>query len=197
MPRLLWSLACLLVAAGAAAQKPITGRQPLNVEADALRYDDLKQTSVFTGNVLLTRGGITIRGARMEVRQDAQGYQYGVVTAEPGQRAYFRQQREAAKDEAIEGESERIEYDGQNDVIKLIGRAELRRLRGARVVDVVSGEQIQYNSLTDVFTVDRGRQEGGPRVRATLTPQSDDTQAGAGQPGVKLRADEALGKRRP
>ena len=30
--------------------------------ADALRYDDLKQTSVFTGKVVVTKGTILIRG---------------------------------------------------------------------------------------------------------------------------------------
>ena len=48
--------------------------KPMNVEADALRHDDLAQTSVFTGNVVLTKGTILIRGTRLEVRQDADGY---------------------------------------------------------------------------------------------------------------------------
>ena len=67
----------------------------MNIEADALRYDDLKQTSVFTGNVVVTKGTIVIRGARIDVRQDPEGYQYGVVTAAPGKLAYFRQKRDA------------------------------------------------------------------------------------------------------
>ena len=59
-----------------------------------MRYDDLKQTSVFTGNVVVTKGTIIIRGARIDVRQDPEGYQYGVVTAAPGKLAYFKQKRE-------------------------------------------------------------------------------------------------------
>ena len=94
--------------------------KPMNVEADALRYDDLKQTSVFTGNVVvLTKGTIVIRGARIDVRQDPEGYQYGVVTAEPGKLAFFRQKREGV-DECIEGEAEVIEYDGKADHVKFI-----------------------------------------------------------------------------
>ena len=60
-----------------------------------MRYDDLKQTSVFTGNVVVTKGTIIIRGARIDVRQDPEGYQYGVVTAAPGKLAYFKQKRDA------------------------------------------------------------------------------------------------------
>ena len=32
--------------------------KPMNIEADAMRYDDLKQTSVFTGNVVVNKGTI-------------------------------------------------------------------------------------------------------------------------------------------
>jgi lipopolysaccharide export system protein LptA len=38
--------------------------KPMNVEADTMRYDDLNQTSVFTGKVVVTKGTIVIRGAR-------------------------------------------------------------------------------------------------------------------------------------
>src|ERR1035437_5247999 len=77
--------------------------KPMNVEVDALRYDDLKQTSVFTGNVVLTKGSILIRGGKVVVHQDPQCYQFGLVTAVPGRSAFFRQKREGV-DEYIEGE---------------------------------------------------------------------------------------------
>ena len=48
----------------------------------------------FPGGVIWTKGTIVIRGAKIDVRQDADGYQYGVVTAEPGKLAFFRQKRE-------------------------------------------------------------------------------------------------------
>lgn len=191
--RFLLCAACAL-AAGAASAEKADRKQPMNIEADALRYDDLKQSSVFSGNVVLTRGSIIIKGARIEVRQDPQGYQFGVVTAEPGQRAYFRQKRDDG-DEYIEGESETIEYDGRADVFKLIRNAQLRRLRGTQVADVVTGDVIQYNSLSDVFTVDGGTQKGGERVRATLTPRSEAPQPPASRPVAPpppLRSDDSL-----
>ena len=99
------SLSLALVAAGGSARAEKADRnKPMNIEADALRYDDLKQTSVFTGKVVVTKGTIVIRGARVDVRQDPEGYQYGVVTAEPGKLAFYRQKREGV-DEFIEGES--------------------------------------------------------------------------------------------
>lgn len=165
----------------------------MNIEADALRHDELKQTSVFSGRVVMTKGTIVLRGARLDVRQDPDGYQYGVVTAEPGKRAFFRQKRDTlpgAPDEFIEGEGEVIEYDGKADNVKFITRAELRRYRGAALSDEITGAVIVYNNLTDVFTVDgkRGATTAagdappapGSRVRAVLAPK--DPPAGATTP---------------
>ena len=146
--------------------------KPMNVEADALRYDDLRQVSVFTGHVVLTKGTIVIRGARLEVRQDPDGFQYGVVTADAGKRAFYRQKREGL-DEWIEGESEVIDYDGKADRVKFIRQAELRRLRGATPADEMAGSLITYENSTDVFTVDGGPASPRPggRVRAVLAPR--------------------------
>jgi lipopolysaccharide export system protein LptA len=147
--------------------------KPMNVEADALRYDDLKQTSEFTGHVVLTKGTILIRGARIDVRQDPEGYQYGVVTAEPGKLAFYRQKREGL-DEFIEGEGETIEYDGKADRVKFIKHAELRRFRGSTLTDEIVGGLITYDNNSDTFAVDGGPASTAPggRVRAVLSPRS-------------------------
>lgn len=169
LPALLLALAALALPAHA---ERADRNQPMNIEADALRYDDLRQTSVFTGRVVLTKGTILIRGARVDVRQDPEGYQYGVVTAAPGERAFFRQKREGV-DEYIEGEGEVIEYDGKADRVKFIRRAEMRRYRGATLADETMGSLIVYDNTTEVFTVDGGPSSPTPggRVRAVLAPR--------------------------
>ncbi|MFY3385824.1 lipopolysaccharide transport periplasmic protein LptA [Paracidovorax sp. MALMAid1276] len=187
----------LLVAAacavGAAHAEKADRAKPMNIEADALRHDELKQTSVFSGRVVMTKGTIVLRGARLDVRQDADGYQYGVVTAEPGKRAFFRQKRDTAPgapDEFIEGESEVIEYDGKADNVRFITRAELRRYRGSVLSDEITGAVIVYNNTTDVFTVDGQRASStsaagaatpapGGRVRAVLSPKDPPPNAAA------------------
>ncbi len=166
---------CLGLALGGTAWAEKADRdKPMNIESDALRYDDTRQTSVFTGNVVITKGTIVIRGHQVEVRQDTQGNQFGIATAQSGQRAFYRQKRDLL-DEFIEGEAQRIEYDSQADVVKFIGNAVLKRFRGATLADETSGSQIVYNNLTDVFTVDgsvRNTTAANPsgRVRAMLTP---------------------------
>ena len=83
------------VALPAAAERADRDK-PMNAEADALRYDDLKQTSIFTGNVVITKGTTIIRGAQVEVSQDPEGYQLAVATAAPGKLAYYRKKRDGA-----------------------------------------------------------------------------------------------------
>ena len=165
------------LATGSALAEKADQNKPMNVEADSLRYDDVNQTSVFTGNVVISKGTILIRGGKVNVRQDAEGYQYGVVTAAPGKLAYYKQKREGV-DEFIEGEADTIEYDGKADRVKFIKRAELRRLRGAAVADEMTGSLITYDNTRDVFTVDGGPGSPGTapgvpggRIRAVLSPR--------------------------
>jgi len=209
LPTLL--LAALAGLHGVAAHAEKADRaKPMNIEADALRHDELKQTSVFSGRVVMTKGTIVLRGARLDVRQDADGYQYGVVTAEAGQRAFFRQKRDTAPglpEEFIEGEGEVIEYDGKADNVRFITRAELRRYRGAALSDEITGAVIVYNNLTDVFTVDGQRKSGsaaagapaapGGRVRAVLAPKDPPPGAApepaAPSPAPALRPSNSLG----
>jgi lipopolysaccharide export system protein LptA len=190
--RLLPWLAFLL-AGGVAMAEKADRNKPMNVEADALRYDDIKQTSVFTGRVVLTKGTIVIRGGQLDVRQDAQGFQFGLVVAEPGKLAFFRQKREGV-DEFIEGEGEVIEYDGRADTVKFIKKAQLRRFRGATLNDEMTGGVILYDNTTDVFTIDGGAARGttgapGGRVRAMLTPKPEASvpaPAASGAPAQQL-----------
>lgn len=172
---LLTALFAGLVLSGAAHAERADRNKPLNAEADSLRYDDAKQTSVFTGNVVITKGSIVIRGAQVEVRQDTQGNQFGVVSGKPG---FFRQKREGL-DEFIEGQAERIEYDSKADTVKFVGAAVLRRFKGAQLNDETVGSVITYNSGNDTFSVDGGpgsRTAANPsgRVRAMLTPVAKD-----------------------
>jgi len=189
---LLFSLAVALTGAAAHAERADKGK-PMNIEADALRYDDLKQVSVFTGKVVVTKGTIVIRGARVDVRQDAEGYQHGVVTAEPGKLAFFRQKREGV-DEFIEGEGETIEYDGKADRVKFIKRAEMRRFRGATLADELTGSLIVYDNTTDVFTVDGGPASPatGGRVRAVLAPKPSASAPAVPAAPVQLRPSTSM-----
>ncbi|MDM0051039.1 lipopolysaccharide transport periplasmic protein LptA [Variovorax sp. J22R115] len=205
---LFFALALAGLASVAQAEKA-DRTKPMNIEADSMRYDDLKQTSVFTGNVVVNKGTIIIRGDRIDVRQDPEGYQFGVVTAAPGKLAYYKQKRDAGSDEWIEGEGEVIEYDSRADNVKFIRRAVMRRLIGATPNDESSGPLIVYDQSNDTFTVNgssvppnAGVASQGGRVKAILTPKPAPTapaaSAASSKPaapasGTGLRSTTTLG----
>ena len=166
----------LAVVPVAASAEKADRNKPTHIEADNLVHDELNQVSIFTGRAILRRGTMVMRGARVEMREDADGYQFGVILPEPNQRAFFRQKREGV-DEFMEGEALRIEFDGKTDRIKLIDSAEVRRYRGTVLGDQMTGKLIIYDNLADVFTIDGqrardGDKPGGGRVRAVLAPRS-------------------------
>ncbi len=159
----------------AASAEKADREKPTNIEADNLVHDELKQVSIFTGRAVLTRGTMVMRGARIEMREDADGYQSGVILPEPNKRAFFRQKREG-NDEFMEGDALRIEFDGKNDRIKLINSAEARRYRGAVLTDQMTGNLIIYDNLADVLSIDGQAAKDGSsgssgRVKAVLVPR--------------------------
>ena len=187
-------LAALALAAAVAPAEKADRNKPLNIEADSGRYDDLKQIGTFSGNVVVTKGTLTMRAAQIEVRQSADGYQHGLATATPGQLATFSQKREGV-DETIRGEAERIEYDGKADTVRFINRAVIRRYRGAVLADETAGGLITYDNTSEVFSVTGGESAASPvnpsgRVRATLAPREA---ASESTPGVLLRPSGAIG----
>jgi lipopolysaccharide export system protein LptA len=182
-------LAALALSCASALAERADRDKPMTIDADALRHDDQKLITVFTGQVTVTKGTIHMRGARIEIRQDGKGNQFGVLTPEPGQRVFFRQKREGL-DEFMEGEGERIEYDSAADTVRILRRGELRRLVGTQVADEISGNLIVYNNTTEVFTVDGlpGEPGRGGRVRAVLAPRAPSPAASAAGAATPARA---------
>ncbi|MFN7087115.1 MAG: lipopolysaccharide transport periplasmic protein LptA [Burkholderiales bacterium] len=177
---------CVLALGGASARAEKADREkPINLEADRVTVDDIKQISTFEGNVVLTQGTLVIRGDRMQVRQDNEGFKYGTAW---GNLAYFRQKREG-HDEYIEGWAERIEYDGRADKVQMFNRASMKRGQ-----DEVRGNYISYDANTEFFQVIGGGKAattgGSGRVRAVLQPKSKDQPAAA--PPVPLKPAESI-----
>jgi len=182
-------LVLLLSVAGGAHAEKADREKPINLEADKVSVDDAKQISNFEGRVVLTQGTLIIRGDRMEVRQDAQGFKTGITW---GNLAYFRQKREGY-DEYIEGWAERIEYDSRADKMQMFNRAYMKK--GS---DEVRGNYISYDANTEFFQVTGGAKQAGQdssgRVRAVLQPKPKEKPAA--QPPVPLKSSAEVGSPR-
>ncbi len=82
-------LFCLLPLAAQAAGRA-DQKQPMQIESDALRYEEASQRSVFTGSVRVNKGSIVMRGARLDIQQDAAGNQLGTMVGSSAAPAFFR-----------------------------------------------------------------------------------------------------------
>lgn len=159
-------------AAGTARAEKADREKPINIEADRVTVDDAKQIATFIGRVVLTQGTLVIRGDRMEVRQDDQGFKHGTTW---GALAYFKQKRDGY-DEYIEGWAERIEYDSRADKMEMFNRALMKK--GS---DEVRGHYISYNANTEFFQVTGGGTKAAAgsdgRVHAVIQPKPKDKPA--------------------
>lgn len=179
--RILISLALALTPGLPARAERADRDKPVNIESERMNADDAKKTSVFEGRVVLTQGTLLIRADRLTVRQDSEGLQSAVATGRP---ATFRQKREGV-DEYIDGEAERIEYDGRADRVQMFNGARVSRSGG----DEVRGSYISYDTKTESFSVQSATgappQSRDGRVRAVIMPKNKDAAAPAAPLGLR------------
>lgn len=147
--------------------------KPIELEADTVTVNDAKKTSVYTGNVILTQGTLIIRGDKLVVREDIDGFQHSTSYGNP---TTFKQKLEG-KAEYMEGSGQRIEYDGHMDKVQLYTRAWVKRGE-----DIVHGDYISYDASAEYAEVIGGGQQAkagtpatGGRVKAVIQPKKPAT----------------------
>lgn len=150
--------------------------KPTVVDSDKLNHDDAKQITIFTGNVVLTKGTLVMRGDKLELWQDTAGNYFGIMTGRP---ARFRQKREGSN-EFMDGEGLRADYDGKTEIVVLTNNAIMRRYEGDVLRDTVAGDRLTYNNVTERYAVESP--DGQGRSRMFLMPKGEPT------PGKKTPA---------
>jgi len=142
--------------------------KPIDLEADTVTVNDAKKTSTYTGNVILTQGTLIIRGDKLVIREDKEGFQHSTSYGNP---TTFKQKLEG-KSEYMEGSAQRIEYDGRMDKVQLYTKAWVKRGD-----DIVHGDYIMYDANAEYAEViGGGSQTDTPsapngRVRAVIQPK--------------------------
>jgi len=172
-------LTCGVFAASAVHAERADRDKPVNLDAAKVTIDDIKRVHIFEGNVVLTQGTLVIRSAKLVVTQDAEGFQKGVATGGADGLARFRQKRDG-KDEYMDGEGERIEYDSRSEKAEFFKRAYVKS-----GMDEVRGDFISYDGITEQYLVTAapGAKPGSEqsRVHAVIQPKGakKDTVTGA------------------
>jgi len=148
--------------------EPADRDQPVHLEAGRVTVDDIKRIHVFEGNVVLRRGSLLIRSAKLVVTQDEEGFQKGVATGGENGLARFRQKRQG-RDEYVYGEAERIEYDARTEQAEFFVRAFVQSGN-----DEVRGNYIHYDAISEQYLVTAapGAKAADNRVRAVIQPRN-------------------------
>ena len=167
-------IALPLLALSLAANAERADREkPIQLEAQKVTVDDAKKIQILEGDVVLTQGTLVIQADRIVVTEDQYGFQKGTAFAAKDKLARFRQKREG-KEEYIEGEAERIEYNTRNEVAELFHRAWVKSGE-----DQLKGDYIWYDSLSEKYLVTAGENRDPkappPRVRAVIQPKNKGT----------------------
>jgi lipopolysaccharide export system protein LptA len=136
--------------------------KPIHITADRVMLDDAKQMGVFSGDVLMTQGTLSVSGDQIVVTQGKRGLEQGVATGNP---AKFRQKQEGVN-EYVEGSGDRIEYNAVTGIMDIYGHAHVRRGQ-----DDVRGDHITYNARDQSFMVSGAPKRSKP-VTVTIGPRT-------------------------
>ncbi|MGX4642819.1 lipopolysaccharide transport periplasmic protein LptA [Massilia sp. SYSU DXS3249] len=152
MKKLLAAAFLSLLSLSATAEKADSLKQAV-VEFDSLDVDEVTQTRILTGNVVVTRGTLLLKSDRALVKETPEGYMSVTLTSNPGRVATFRQKRDGGPDLWVEGQAERIEYEEREELVKLFSKAVVKELENGRMTNELVGPYISYDNRREVATV--------------------------------------------
>lgn len=185
---------CLLAAALPVRAERADRGKPMLLEANRVSIDDAKKVQILEGDVVITKGTMVLKADRVVVTEDKYGFQKGTAFAGKNGLAHIRQKREG-KDEYIEGEAERIEYDTNSEIAELFHRAWVKSGE-----DQVKGDYIWYDAVSEKYLVTAGENRDlnapPPRVRAVIQPKHKDGEAQRPAPAgeqLELKGSGGLG----
>lgn len=185
---------CLLISLPALAERADRNK-PMLLEANRVSIDDAKKIQILEGDVLITKGTMTLKADRVVIKEDQYGFQKGTAFGGKNGLARFRQKRDG-KEEYVEGEGERIEYNTNSEIVELFHRAWVKSGE-----DQVRGDYIWYDAVSEKYLVTAGETrdpKAAPgRVRVVIQPKNKDSEAKPAASGERLELKGAgdLGSR--
>lgn len=116
--------------------------QPIQIVADQATADQINKKTVFTGNVVVTRGSIVVNSNKAEASEDKSGYKIIHLIGSP---VTFEQMNDDG--EKTTGQCNDFEYNTKNSMAILTGRA-----RVSKGDNLVMGDRLTYNTQTQIYS---------------------------------------------
>lgn len=141
-------------------------KQPLQIDADQATLDQKQMVSVFSGNVIITKGSLVVHAAKGVASQDTAGDRVLILDGNP---VTFVQMGDDG--EKIEGQGNNFNYNSKSHLAVLTGRARIKKGK-----NVVIGDVLTYNSDTQVYSAQSTMGNGvtkksGGRITVILDQQ--------------------------
>lgn len=133
-------------------------KQPIQIEADQGALDQIKQTTTFTGNVIIKQGTINIKANSVAVSRNDKGEQLMKASGNP---VYFSQTLDDNKG-IVNGQASNVDYASATNIVTLTGNAKVQR--GG---DLAQGAIITYNTRTEIYTLTGTPLPSKPGVKPT------------------------------
>lgn len=167
---------CAFLAHGPAFADSTDSDQPIEIYSDQFQGDDVNQTAIYEGNVSVHQGTMEIKGNKLTLSIDPQGYRHAVMTPLKGKLVNFKQRRDPTKpgiEEWMHGRGDKLTYDEKSNSLILTNNAEVSRSENGVLKDSSTGQEIVYNLTSSTATI-RGDKQKGPsgRVSTVIAPRN-------------------------
>ena len=140
---------------------PSDNEQEISIESDKASLNKLQGELIYTGNVELTQGSLTIQADKVTLTRNQDGIQQLVALGKPAR----YEQLLSANEDKTQAYGETIIYNMINDELTLLTNAGLEK-QG----NVFAGEKIVYLIKEQRVKADSSKQE---RVRMVIQPKAD------------------------
>ena len=135
--------------------------QPVHISADALDIQDQTGTSLYTGNVEITQGSLTLNGERIIIKHPG-----GIIQSLDafGQQARFKR-FDPEEQSWVYGRADQILYNAQQKTLLLIGNAQVKQADKHLITGPKLNYDIQNKTLKAQSTANQSE-----RISVTLMP---------------------------
>ncbi|MCA9916224.1 MAG: lipopolysaccharide transport periplasmic protein LptA [Anaerolineae bacterium] len=136
--------------------------EPIYIESDSLKIDDIQGISIYRGNVVFRQGPDTLKADELVIHTDQQQEIRKVVAT--GKPAHFDHAAELPEDAAW-GEAHTIEYYAQDALVVLNGDA-----RFEQASNQFTGNRVEYTTDKKVVKAGKNVADEG-RVQIVIQPK--------------------------
>ncbi len=145
--KLSWLFYCISNAAFALS----TDRnQPLNIEADSAKLDNLKGYTVYVGNVIVNQGTLQLFADKVTLTYNNEKQIQSLIAESNGQMVRFKQILD--NKEEVRAQAKKMEYFAKDEILHLKQDAQVWKAK-----DTVSGQHIVYDAKKAQVTAGEGR----------------------------------------